>query len=72
MSSPFQIRAGAFFFFFLLYKKKEKKKRFLFLFFFKGSSIKRQAAKEYICYFRDVKIFILVFHKVCYRKMRVL
>ena len=60
---PVQIRAGTFFIFLLYFIKKNVIcVSFLFL---QSSSIKRQKAKEYIiCYFRDDKIFVLVFHIV--------
>ena len=58
-SSQVQIRVGAFF---LYYKKIVIFVSFLFL---QGSSIERQKAKKYIiCYFRNDKIFVLVFHIV--------
>ena len=59
-SYPVQIRAGGIVF--IIFYKKESD--FCFFSFLEGSSIKRQKAKEYICYFRDNKIFVLFFHIV--------
>ena len=59
-SFPIQIRAGAFFYYILFLKNV----MFGLFSFLHGSSIKRQKSKEYTCYFRDDKTFVLFFHIV--------